>query len=337
MYRNYIFCILSLFMAVAGGCSLSQEAQTVWRFRTEQPVAAKPVIADGRVYVCSDRLYCLDATNGKPVWQFNTYGTIPSPVVVKHGNVYFQCGGIYSLNAATGALNWEFWQDAWRRGRLEVTDQHIYSKAEKTLSCVNVRTGKGVWKTEVRYAFAQFAASENFVYIGTNGKLLCLDAYTGKKFWHSILGKDPLYPTLSQDKVYAVSDKGKIFCIDGLNGAVLWQNEIDSNVIIKPIVLQDFVYVGSNEVYCLNAETGRLLWKSNCNAFRITQMQITGELMYFRGLGHLFCLNIQDGEKMWEYTPELNILKFAVHDDLIYAGSTSHVVACLRTPHIIRD
>jgi outer membrane protein assembly factor BamB len=68
-------------------------------------VNSPPAVANGVVYVSSDKLYALNAGTGARLWTFPIGGSAP---VVANGVVYFSGGSLYALNASTGAQLWTF-------------------------------------------------------------------------------------------------------------------------------------------------------------------------------------------------------------------------------------
>jgi len=72
-----------------------------------------PVVAGGKVYVCSvDRheVYALEASGGKPVWSYTAGGRIDSPPTIYGDQAIFGSadGWVYCLRAADGQLAWRF-------------------------------------------------------------------------------------------------------------------------------------------------------------------------------------------------------------------------------------
>jgi hypothetical protein len=74
---------------------------------------SQPVVAEGRLLVASldtDRVCCLNATDGKPLWSFTAGGRVDSPPTVYQGMALFGSadGWVYCVRAADGALAWRF-------------------------------------------------------------------------------------------------------------------------------------------------------------------------------------------------------------------------------------
>ncbi len=84
-------------------------------------------------------------------------------------------------------------------------------------------------------------------------------------------------PAVTNGKVYTGADDGNVYCLDANTGALIWntapaqdrsfrEQNWRSPFIIRsssPTVANGMVYIGHMDsyVYCLNANTGALVWK----------------------------------------------------------------------------
>lgn len=82
-----------------------------WRVKLPHGIAYPPLVAGGRLYVGSDNLYALRASNGRPIWQHGDGKTAWSaPVLSSTGTVYAgnSDGYVYGLSGRTGQVLWRF-------------------------------------------------------------------------------------------------------------------------------------------------------------------------------------------------------------------------------------
>src|SRR5215469_6710066 len=82
-----------------------------WNYTTGQAITSSPAVANGLVYVGSDKLYALDAVTGALKWSYITGGGgINSSPKVTNGVVYVGSDDdkLYALDAVTGALKWSY-------------------------------------------------------------------------------------------------------------------------------------------------------------------------------------------------------------------------------------
>ena len=82
------------------------QAQTLWEFTMQRPVAGSASVAQGMVYIGSmdGFLYALDAATGKLIWKFKTEEQALSPPAIDAGTLFLSStdGSLYALHARTG-------------------------------------------------------------------------------------------------------------------------------------------------------------------------------------------------------------------------------------------
>ena len=71
-------------------------------YQTQGNVSSSPAVADGMVFVGSydDKLYALNATDGKLVWSYLTGGMVVSSPAVANGVIYVGCMTTLSMPSA---------------------------------------------------------------------------------------------------------------------------------------------------------------------------------------------------------------------------------------------
>lgn len=146
-------------------------------------------------------------------------------------NLYFtnSIGEIQSVNLNNKALNWK------------------------------IATGNAIY-------FSPTIVKNNLV-IGTiEGNLLGFDTQSGKQKWTIPVGGVLVgSPIVDNNKLYTASSTAFI-CIDAVSGKIIWQNKIPQSYSQgTPLVQGDKIIFGTwdTNVYCLNKNTGTLIWKWN--------------------------------------------------------------------------
>jgi outer membrane protein assembly factor BamB len=96
------------FVGLRGGVQAVRVAdgEPLWRFRCGASVTA-PIAADGRVYAAAERIYALDAANGKPVWDEKYFKPTDPRVALADGRLYLgapRAQGLYVVEASSGKL-----------------------------------------------------------------------------------------------------------------------------------------------------------------------------------------------------------------------------------------
>lgn len=111
------------------------------------------------------------------------------------------------------------------------------------------------------------AIVKNNLVIGTiEGNLLGFDTQSGKQKWTIPVGGVLVgSPIVENNKLYTASSTAFI-CIDAVSGKIIWQNKIPQSYSQgTPLVQGDKIIFGTwdTNVYCLNKNTGTLIWKWN--------------------------------------------------------------------------
>jgi len=174
------------------------------------------------------------------------------------------------------------------------------------------------------------------VYIGSfDGKVYCLDAYTGVQIWNYTTGGPVAYssPAVADSKVYVGSNDKKIYCLDALTGTQIWNYTTGAFVFSSPAVADGKVYVGSidNKTYCLDALTGALIWNYTTDGWvGSSPAAADGKVYVGSNDNRVYCLDALTGTLIWNYTTGGGVGPSpAVADGKVYVGSIEKNVYCL--------
>lgn len=95
-------------------------------------------------------------------------------------------------------------------------------------------------------------------------------------FWHYATNLKPrmifdraLYTVSAYNKIYFGSTvDDQVYCLDAETGEILWRFYTNAPVRLPPTIHNNKIYAGSDDgsLYCLNAETGALIWKYTASA-----------------------------------------------------------------------
>lgn len=265
-------------------CIDRKTGKQIWQFDDEQSmvqVYSSPTFADGRVYIGEGfhddpncKIYCVDAMTGKKVWDFQTKGQTESSPTVALGRVYFGAGneGFFCIDAndtETITIDGE-----------DVTRQKVHWSYPP----------KGYKGRLLRFCGSP-AVVQGRVFTGTGvdrnqegdkGKMavLCLDARTGKLEWEV---ETPLpcwgAPIVEGNRVYITLGNGDI---------VKDAKEYDPGV------------ENGGAVWCLDAETGKVHWKSPLKNSILNEVTLDDDRLYVGSRsGHCVCLKKSDGSELW--------------------------------------
>src|SRR5688572_31001960 len=124
MMKLFWFLILALQVSLASGQNptASKKANILpdfeslpkiqWKFKTNLPVIASPVVSGDLVYVggLDSALYAIEKGTGKLKWKFKTGGEIRSTVCLNDDQLFLFSGDatLYSIDKLTGKVQWTF-------------------------------------------------------------------------------------------------------------------------------------------------------------------------------------------------------------------------------------
>jgi len=236
---------------------------------------SSPTLADGNVYVVSDELYALDASDGTVEWRSEVGGEA-SPVVAD-GTIYTSTDqGVYALDSSDGEVLWKFETEmsslpfpspTVADGTVYIGDHGGTLEREGNFYAIDASDGTEEWSVETAGSVGATATvADGTVYVGDGvGGVYALDAQTGEERWkYELRGWDvplsPSSPTVAGGTVYMGSDK-YLHALDAETGEELWRFEVErQNLYVgptSPTVVNGTVYVGSagGKLYAINAGT----------------------------------------------------------------------------------
>ncbi|AWK04865.1 hypothetical protein HYN56_11755 [Flavobacterium crocinum] len=136
------------------------------------------------------------------------------------------------------------------------------------IKSVNLKNKSVNWKTETGNSiyFSPIIVKNNLV-IGTiEGNLQGFDTQSGKQKWTIPVGGVLVgSPIAENNKIYTASSTAFI-CADAVTGKVIWQNNLPASYSQGvPLIQGDKIIFGvwDSYVYCLDKNTGKLIWKWN--------------------------------------------------------------------------
>jgi outer membrane protein assembly factor BamB len=310
----------------ARGC-----ARVAWIFEAKDrgSFASAPLFADDRVYIAAahlsglsafGRLYCLDWTTGKELRSFDDNESLKpvfSSPCLANERVYFGEGFHQDADCSLYCLNVRTWKKSWQF----VTKSH-------TESSPVVRDGQ-----------VYFGAGEDGVY--------ALDAATGKSRWHF----DGLHvdssPAVAEGRLYAGSGYGsrfEAFCLATANGKPIWRLPCELPVWGSPRFSGQLVFFGlgngdlvqaadkpAGALLCLNAQTGRFMWRRSVADAVLGRAAADAARVYFGARDHhCYCLARNDGQLVWKRDMGSAVVAAPVlQDSRLYVAASGGEIWCL--------
>lgn len=136
------------------------------------------------------------------------------------------------------------------------------------IQSVNLKNKTLNWKIETGNSiYFSPITVKNTLVIGTiEGKVLGFDTQSGKQKWVIPVGGVLVgSPIAENNKIYTASSTAFV-CVDAVKGQLIWENKLPQSYSQgTPLIQGDKIIFGSwdTNVYCLNKNTGNLIWKWN--------------------------------------------------------------------------
>ena len=193
------------------------------------------------------------------------------------------------------------------------------------------------------------AAADGKLFVTSGlGVIEALDAQTGQSVWRKRLAT-PLHsaPTVSNGRLFAVSDDNELFAVNSATGEVLWtyQGIVESARMLtapSPAVFEDVVIApfASGELVALRVQNGVVLWQdalsstgqltplSSLNDIASGPVVADGYVIATAQSGVISAFDLRNGQRIW--TQPAGSLGYPwVAGDFVYTVTTGGEVACL--------
>ncbi len=179
------------------------------------------------------------------------------------------------------------------------------------IKSINLKNKAQNWKTETGNSiyFSPIIVKNNLV-IGTiEGNLQGLDTQSGKQKWTIPVGGVLVgSPIAENNRVYTASSTAFI-CADAVTGKVIWKNNLPTSYSQgTPLIQGDKIIFGvwDSYVYCLDKNTGNLIWKWNngndkqilYSAGNVNMVSTTKRLYFVTPQRFLTILDIETGKTL---------------------------------------
>ncbi len=238
-------------------CLNASDGKLAWKFETEKPIVANPMIKNGIVYIGSadGNFRAIDLKDGKLKWAFNgVNGFVVTTPLFYQDKIYFGSWGteFYALNALDGSLAWK-----WNNGSANrmfspaacfpvATDNKIFIVApDRYMTVFDAQNGNVIWRKndpehKVRESMA-LSKDSSLIYAKTmQGELIGVSTSEPdmKITWTSNTQLNyEIAPTrIIEDRgvIYVPSNSGLVVAVNRADGSMLWKHKI-SNALVTNI------------------------------------------------------------------------------------------------------
>lgn len=223
-------------------CIKIEGGNIVWKIELPRPTYGSPLVYDDKIIIGSwdKNVYCLNAKNGEIIWIFRTNAPINSSASIKGDNVFICSDKIYCININSGKEVWKIEGKGSNICATPVIVGNflICGRNTKSTVCADCKSGKVYWEALIGDNFASVATSKDII-VGSNrlGELFAL-SYYGEIIWKiKLTEKTSCSPLISGNKVYVGDDAGFVYIVDLYSGRVLINKHFSSGEIETPTLL----------------------------------------------------------------------------------------------------
>jgi outer membrane protein assembly factor BamB len=294
-------------------------------------VSTAAIHNDVLYFGCADKNFYAVTTKGKELWRFGTEAQVLSTPRIGNGKIYFGSfdGNFYALSLE-GRLAWRFKTDDKISGSPCIHEKNVYiGSNDGNLYCLNAQNGKEIWRYSTNGAIVSGVVyNNNRLYFGSDDmNFYSIDARNGKLLWKfptkgsALLYAFREYP-IYKNIVYFNSYDFNLYAID-FDGSLVWNLGMDDH-IYSVSVYGDRVFVGSRDgnLHCLDARTGRGIWRFQTMGYVVSQVLVLEDKLYFGSTdGNIYCTDF-NGNRLWSLSTGGPINPSPVTDGkAIYIGS----------------
>lgn len=301
-----------------------------WRYKTKNGIKNQMVVSNDLVIATDmlGITYALNIETGKLVWKQDLeYNRLPgfiTGLVTDEETVYSGFGkSLSALNARKGDILWK--NAEWGGGEgttptMTIADETLLvSKQWGAIYAHNRRTGALLWSRSdegLRFRDGVLSFVDGSLWVagrGTKdfglGNLFQLDLETGKNIQKILTGMQNTgtsAPIILKDKYIVAGSHPGIAAFDRKTGERIWQFEVDEPLFYTPSYFSDkqqsiettpvlignkIVFGGMDGIlYVLDANTGRLLWKTDLGAPILTSVAVSDSRIYVCDFaGNVYC------------------------------------------------
>lgn len=317
------------FFPMAPNADIDAAPKLRWKFKTNGPLVATPVIDSNTVYIGSvdSSLYAIDLATGKLKWQLPTGGSIRSSVALTGPRLFLLStdGILYLVQSDSGKVNGVFQTLTGVLGDLQrdyadyytstpvIRDSIIYFGCAERIYSININDGYLRWIfTANDIVHTTPAFNKNWLFAGSyDGHVYAIDMLTGTEMWKfkttgnrafpkgEVMGS----PVVALGLVYTGARDFNFYALDTRGGFSSWMRQFSAGWAVSATVNDSVIYVGASDdraLFALDLRSGRELWSVN-TGFNIMGGTAVGTRTGYVGTldGRLLGVDLKKGKLLW--------------------------------------
>ncbi len=288
-------------------CLKKETGALLWKYEVEMPVDeafrhfSTPLVSGDKIFIGSadKNLYCLDANTGELIFKYQSSDWVRARPVATETNVYFASinGDLYNVNFS-GKKAKEVWKrqigDHWIYADLAMDGNKILiNNSDLYTYCIDAKKGDMLWKFSIIKSFEE-----------EDGYRVLTDQIAGGGYYQS-------KPTAVDGKIFIGTPSRFVYAVHAETGKEIWKHEIGAAISGAPVFDNNKIYIGQqggeDDFYCLDANTGTLVWKQN-TGWVWGSAAVSDGLVFVPGIdGYVNCLDANTGSIIWRFRTDKSV------------------------------
>jgi len=302
----------------------SPSGTLLWKYETGYSLAVSPNSDADSVFIGSwdDSFYCIDARYGRQKWKItnNSYWSYIYSTAVFDDEQVFVAGhnrhvpsrnSLFCLDKQSGRVIWKASLGSGgsmtRRGvpSPALYDGRLYigSAGGGSLQCLNVETGREIWRIDTEaMRINPPAVTDEVVVFAESDRIICIDRENAAQRWEFKLDTGSAGPVVADGKVFAGGRDDRLYCLEASTGRKIWSYYAGGDVESSPVAAEGHVYfsVDNGNFYCVEAESGRKKWHYHADStVRSSPAVADGKVFFSSHNGTLYCMDAAAGRRVW--------------------------------------
>ena len=274
-----------------------------WSAKTPLGFVASPAYHDGKIFIgdIDGFFYCFN-DSGKQLWKIETMGEISGGANFYQGHVLFgsQDANLYLLNVNDGKEIWKHeTPDQIRCSTTIAGNRAFVAGCDGFLHVIDLESGKEIGNVDIKSPTqATPAALGKQVFFGTEqAEFIAVDWKSAKPTWAFADDNGPASvrgsAAVTKGHVVFGARNRQVYSVSPKTGKKNWAVTLKANVDASPIIVGEYVYVGSTDgrFYKLALSNGDQVWEKQFNGGFLSSPAAAFErLVVATDRGVVYCL-----------------------------------------------
>jgi outer membrane protein assembly factor BamB len=221
----------------------TSDGSSLWQTAPRGIASAPPTLAGDTLYIASDALLALKASDGSVRWQRPQSAAIADHApVVADGVVYVGSSVVFAYRTDDGAPLWDTFIGDGMNSPVVVGDVvYVGSEQRNTLAALDRHDGSTLWTHPTGYGVTQPALADGTIYLGSDA-VSALRTQDGTRRWSHTVQPSVLAAPIVRDGVVYATTAGNfdhhshVLALRANDGSLIWEYEVGPNLYFSPLL-----------------------------------------------------------------------------------------------------